>query len=210
MLSLLLNFNWIAGSNSLSPVISWIKKWARQNCFYFWGGLHKISFNIFFLSALKKRAKNIRLTTYVNFCDYFNIVSTINFLKFLIEKIYYLKKNISESGYLQCSKMCICWEWVVWILYMCSLKTILKNIYGDFSVLEKLQSYNRNKLLTFGFFLFKKIGGHSEKEIFTELEIFLLSSIYIRRKYWIRENFRLPVFDGFTCFEMSWTRFDHF
>ena len=35
------------------------------------------------------------------------------------------------------------------------------------------------------------------------LFIFLLSSIYIRRKYWIRENFRLPVFDGFTCFEMS-------
>ena len=32
---------------------------------------------------------------------------------------------------------------------------------------------------------------------------FLLSSMYIRRKYWIRENFRLPVFDGFTCFEMS-------
>ena len=32
---------------------------------------------------------------------------------------------------------------------------------------------------------------------------FLLSSIDIRRKYWIRENFRLPVFDGFTCFEMS-------
>ena len=32
---------------------------------------------------------------------------------------------------------------------------------------------------------------------------FLLSSIFIRRKYWIRENFRLPVFDGFTCFEMS-------
>ena len=34
-------------------------------------------------------------------------------------------------------------------------------------------------------------------------DIFLLSSIYIRRKYWIRENFRLPVFDEFTCFEMS-------
>ena len=41
-------------------------------------------------------------------------------------------------------------------------------------------------------------------------QILLLSSIYIRRKHWIRENFRLPVFDGFTCFEMSWTRFDHF
>ena len=32
---------------------------------------------------------------------------------------------------------------------------------------------------------------------------FLLSSIYLRGKYLIRENFRLPVFDGFTCFEMS-------
>ena len=39
---------------------------------------------------------------------------------------------------------------------------------------------------------------------------FLLSSIHIRWKYWIRKNFRLPVFDGFTCFEMSWTRFDYF
>ena len=31
---------------------------------------------------------------------------------------------------------------------------------------------------------------------------FFLSSLCIRRKCWIRENFRLPVFDGFTCFEM--------
>ena len=46
--------------------------------------------------------------------------------------------------------------------------------------------------------------------IIVSVYLFLLSSIYIRRKYWIRENFRLPVFDGFTCFEMSWTRFDHF
>ena len=38
----------------------------------------------------------------------------------------------------------------------------------------------------------------------------ILSSKCIRRKYWIRENFRLSVFDGFICFEMSWTRFDHF
>ena len=36
-----------------------------------------------------------------------------------------------------------------------------------------------------------------------EAIIFLLSAIYIRRKYWIRENFRFPVFDGFTCFETS-------
>ena len=32
---------------------------------------------------------------------------------------------------------------------------------------------------------------------------FLLSSIYIRRKHYIRGNFPHPVFDGFTCFEMS-------
>ena len=40
--------------------------------------------------------------------------------------------------------------------------------------------------------------------------IISLSSIYIRRKYWIRENFWLPIFDWFTCFEMSWTRFYNF
>ena len=38
----------------------------------------------------------------------------------------------------------------------------------------------------------------------------LLSSIYIRRKYCICENFQHPVFDACTCLEMSWTRFDHF
>ena len=32
---------------------------------------------------------------------------------------------------------------------------------------------------------------------------FILSSLYIRKKYRIRENFRNPVFDGFTRFEMS-------
>ena len=33
---------------------------------------------------------------------------------------------------------------------------------------------------------------------------FLHSPIfYIRRKYWNRENFRLPVFNGFTRFGMS-------
>ena len=36
-----------------------------------------------------------------------------------------------------------------------------------------------------------------------ESSIFFLSSIYVRRKYWIRENFPHPVFDGFTGFEMS-------
>ena len=36
------------------------------------------------------------------------------------------------------------------------------------------------------------------------LLFFPLSSIfYVRRKYWKRENFRLPVFTGFTRFGMS-------
>ena len=38
----------------------------------------------------------------------------------------------------------------------------------------------------------------------------VLSSICIRRKYWIRDYFRIPVFDGFTCFEMSLTQLNHF
>ena len=37
------------------------------------------------------------------------------------------------------------------------------------------------------------------------------TSVFInRRKYWVRKNFRLPVFDGFTPLEMSCTRFDYF
>ena len=31
-----------------------------------------------------------------------------------------------------------------------------------------------------------------------------------RKKYWFRANFRFLVFDGFTHFRMSWTRFDYF
>ena len=34
--------------------------------------------------------------------------------------------------------------------------------------------------------------------------------IYIRKKYWNRENFWLLVFNGFTRFRMSWTRFHYF
>ena len=39
---------------------------------------------------------------------------------------------------------------------------------------------------------------------------FSLSSVCIRRKYWIRKNFQHPVFGGFIYFEMSRTQFDHF
>ena len=55
------------------------------------------------------------------------------------------------------------------------------------------------------FFEFRKMlwATLAIKEKLSKYMPFLLSSIYIRRKYWICENFRLPVFDGFTCFEMS-------
>ena len=40
---------------------------------------------------------------------------------------------------------------------------------------------------------------------------FIFTFFYInRRKYWFRANFRFSVFDGFTRFGMSWTRFDYF
>ena len=42
-------------------------------------------------------------------------------------------------------------------------------------------------------------------------KLLIFTFFYIsRRKYWFRANFRFPVFDGFTRFGMSWTRFDYF
>ena len=77
-----------------------------------------------------------------------------------------------------------------------SLKTAWPSIKTDFSFVYEIEINSQTSALKCLFSLiFKRIKYH-----------FLLSSICIRRKYWIRENFRLPVFDGFTCFEMSWTR----
>ena len=48
---------------------------------------------------------------------------------------------------------------------------------------------------------------------FSRIQIFsfLFSSIlYIKQKYWYRENFWLPVLDWFTCFGASWRRFHYF
>ena len=43
------------------------------------------------------------------------------------------------------------------------------------------------------------------------ISINIFTFFYInRKKYWLHENFRLPVFDRFTRFRMSWTRFDYF
>ena len=39
--------------------------------------------------------------------------------------------------------------------------------------------------------------------------IFLYTFIHIGRKSWIRGKFRHPLFNEFTCFEMSCKRFDH-
>ena len=40
---------------------------------------------------------------------------------------------------------------------------------------------------------------------------FIITFFYVsRRKYWFRAKFRFPVFDGFTRFGISWTRFNYF
>ena len=56
--------------------------------------------------------------------------------------------------------------------------------------------------LFFGFF-----RGLFEDYVFWNFFTFFYIS---RRKYWFRANFRFPVFDGFTRFGMSWTRFHYF
>ena len=46
--------------------------------------------------------------------------------------------------------------------------------------------------------------NHSQIKLqYVIIKTFSLYSICIGRKYWIREKFRLPIFNGFTCFEMS-------
>ena len=39
--------------------------------------------------------------------------------------------------------------------------------------------------------------------------ILIYSICYTKRNYWNREKFRLPFFDGFTCFRMSETAFQY-
>ena len=51
--------------------------------------------------------------------------------------------------------------------------------------------------------LTEEFGSVINTNITKFYKIYLLTSTYIRRKYWIRENFPHSVFDGFTCFEMS-------
>ena len=70
-------------------------------------------------------------------------------------------------------------------------------------------SFDVTKVI-FNLIYFHRIPKNKLKVFFFCLFLFLLSSMYIKRKYWIRKNFRHPVFDEFTCSEMRWTRFDHF
>ena len=75
-------------------------------------------------------------------------------------------------------------------------------------------------------FLLRRITQNLVSEILDRMHYFHLLSFQIahqkvmldiftffyinRGKYWFWENFRLPVFDGFTRFEMFWTRFECF
>ena len=110
---------------------------------------------------------------------------------------------------------------------MCSNYTVRKHtkkfFYSKICV-KFLQSNLRTdiKILywIFHFWLFNELFNLSK--LFESLETtclenpenyskYLLSStFYIRRKYWNHENFQLPIFNGFTRFRMSITRFYNF
>ena len=81
-----------------------------------------------------------------------------------------------------------------------------------------IQIFKTNQIIKFvGWWLsfyrnYFKGKEKNRKEAYLNIELFhFLTFFYIdRRKYWFRANFRFPVFDRFTRFGMSWTRFDYF
>ena len=90
------------------------------------------------------------------------------------------------------------------IFSFCSMTSLSEATYVSFFAYVKISLWKVSQ------FFVKKCNFLFPFSFFPLFFLFLLYSIYIRRKFWIRENFLYPVFDGFTCFEVSWTRFDHF
>ena len=76
-------------------------------------------------------------------------------------------------------------------------------VINQINMLKKKQMENVWKYDILNAIWFMKITFKSKFAIF----IFFYIS---RKKYWFRANFWFPVFHGFTCFGMSWTRFDYF
>ena len=74
------------------------------------------------------------------------------------------------------------------------------------NIKHTIDSGGRNLLERFWLIL----NCNNKWNFFVKLEHAFLLSSNIRRKYCISENFRHLFFDRFTCFQMSWTRFDRF
>ena len=71
-----------------------------------------------------------------------------------------------------------------------------KNTFSSFIYLWLLSFWGFSFFIFFFFFFF--------------FFFYFFFIFYIWRKCWNHENFRLPVFNGFTRFRMSWTRFHVF
>ena len=92
-----------------------------------------------------------------------------------------------------------------WLFLICktnliSSLTTCKKFWDDWLNFMKYASAHKktaDKFPTFGFILFW-------------FGLLLSFIFYIRRTYWNRKNFRLPVFNGFTHFEMFWLWFQNF
>ena len=62
----------------------------------------------------------------------------------------------------------------------------------------------------------KKTETKQKQSIFSTVFVLIIFTFFNIHKnffniqHWIRENFRHPVFDGFTCFEMSWNTISPF
>ena len=95
---------------------------------------------------------------------------------------------------------------VAWSFWLCDIIDVIEHdVYHlNYYLLKDL--YHRDVLATCACFF-------QSKFYVTVCMLWInihVPSICKRKKYWIPENFRFPVFNVFTCFEMSWTRFDHF
>ena len=108
---------------------------------------------------------------------------------------------------------------LLWIC-MTSIKILMHLLYGIFSLnfhqnfSETLSLKNTEmRNLYYKFELTQFLGLYLCIRIFNEeslLEVNTLAQIFISKKlaidifnFWFRENFWLPVFDGFTCLRMS-------
>ena len=79
-------------------------------------------------------------------------------------------------------------------------------------MLDKLSDSNRKSFMNLYFKSFYSFifSSRNFRSPWHSLVSFITFFYVSWRKYWFRANFRFPVFDGFTRFGMSWTRFDYF